>query len=166
VDHNREPWNSEHRPVGTAPESAATENRWLKKWILSALVLSYLVELIFTVFELDPEIKRPHHPFFNGLVFQDGTVWNGWVTDANFVYGFMEMAARGLVFLAASWAILYGIRMRIFAVCASLEIIDMFDYWLFRNDEWFNTGFEFNYLKIAIVVFCAWKEYRKSYTQM
>ncbi len=71
----------------------------------------------------------------------------------------METAARGLIFLSASWAVMYGIRLRIYGTCAVLEILDMFDYWLFYNHTWFDTVFEFNYVKIGIVLFCAWKEY-------
>lgn len=131
----------------------------MKKWILAALLLSYLVELIFTVFELDAEVKKPHFLFFKGVEYADGTTWNGWMTDCNFVYGFMETAARGLIFLSASWAVMYGVKLRIFAVCAVLEIIDMFDYWLFYNGEWFNTVIEFNYIKIGIVFLYAWRDY-------
>jgi len=161
VDHNREPsgWDRERETDRTAAESAATSRRWIKKWILSALVLSYLVELIFTVFEFDREVKKPWFPFFKGIVYEDGSVWNGWVTDANFVYGFMETAARGLIFLSAYWSVTYGVKLKMYAVCVWLEIIDMFDYWWFYNDQWFNTGVEFNYIKIGIIFYCAWKEY-------
>jgi hypothetical protein len=141
------------------PESAAAPGRWIKFWVLLPLVLSYLVELIFTVFEFDREVKKPYFLFFDGIVYQDGSTWNGWVTDCNFVYGFMETAARGLIFLSAHWAVVYGVRLRIFSVCVLLEMADMLDYWLFYNAEWFNTGIEFNYIKIGVILFNVWREY-------
>ena len=128
-------------------------------------MLSYLVELIFTLFEFDQEIKKPRYPFFDGITFQDGSTWNGWVTDANFVYGFMETSARGLIFVSAAISSWYGIKMNIFFVCITLEILDGIDYWLFYNHTWFDTGIEFNYIKIGVVFFYAWKEYTASSSQ-
>jgi len=134
----------------------------VKERILIAIVFSYVVELLFTLFEFDAEVDRKWHPFYNGHTFQNGKYWNGWVTNCVFVYGFMEMAARGTMFLAAHWAIRHRIMLRIFVVCATLEMLDMFDYWLFRNDPWFGTPIEFNYIKIGVVIFYArreWKNY-------
>lgn len=130
--------------------------------VLTPLVLSYLVEFIFTLFEFDEEIPRRRHIFYKGHTFASGKHWDGWPTDVNFVYGFMEMASRGLIFVSAYLAIKYGMRMRVFWICATIEIIDMFDYWLFRNDEWFNTGIEFNYIKIGVILYFAWKTYLDS----
>lgn len=127
--------------------------------VLTPLVLSYLVGFIFTLFEFDEEIAKLRHPFYKGHTFASGRHWDGWVTDANFVYGIMEIASRGLIFVSADLAIKYRFKLRIFWVCGGIEIIDMYDYWLFRNDEWFNTGIEFNYIKIVVILLYACIEY-------
>ena len=129
--------------------------------MLAPLVLSYLTELIFTIWEFDKKVEKPYYPFFDGIIYEDGSKWNGWVTDCVFVYGFMETAARGLIFVSAAIASWYGVKMNIFFVCITLEIIDSFDYWLFYNHTWFNTGIEFNYIKIGVILYCSWKEYSR-----
>lgn len=162
MDNYRKPsWrNSECEADRAAAEPSPSSGRWIKTWVLLPLILSYLVELIFTVWELDREVKKPYYLLFDGWTYSNGTTWNGWVTDANFVYGFMETAARGLIFVAAAIASWYGVRMRIFFVCITLEIIDGFDYWIFYNHTWFNTAIEFNYIKIGVIFFYTWKEYQ------
>jgi hypothetical protein len=130
-------------------------------WCLLPLVLAYLVELIFTLFEFDEEIYRPRYWFYKGHTFASGKHWDGWDTDVNFAYGFMEIGARCLIFVSAHMAIKHGLVLRIFYVCATLEMIDVFDYWAFFNDKWFNTGLEFNYVKIVVILVYAWKEYSR-----
>lgn len=138
----------------------------MKRKILFLLGLSYLVELIFTLFEFDARIDRHWHPFYQGHTFEDGTHWNGWVTNAVFVYGFMEMVSRGLIFLAAYLAVTNRIFLRVFIVCFWLEMADMVDYWLFRNDPYpflpkvGNFGIEFNYIKIAIIGYFITREFK------
>lgn len=134
----------------------------IKERILISILLSYVVELIFTLVEFDKEVVSKWHPFYNGHTFENGDYWNGWVTNCVFAYGIMEIAARAILLISAHWAIINGIRLRIFLVCAGLEILDMADYWLFRNDPWFGTPIEFNYIKIGVVIYYArreWKNY-------
>lgn len=125
--------------------------------IILLVVGSYLIELLFTLFEFDAVVKRKMHPFYQGHVYENGEKWNGYVTNAVFVYGFMEILARGMIFLAAYLAVMHKIALRLFVVCFWLEIADVFDYWLFRNDPYpllpriGNFGIEFNYIKIATV---------------
>lgn len=128
----------------------------VKRKILLVLFISYIVELLFTLFELDAETRYKFHPLFDGVVFQDGSKWNGEKTPANFVYGFMEIAARGLIFLAAYWASKAKIFLPIFLWLACLEIADMVDYWLLNNSGWFAIygpfEFDFNLIKVGVVL--------------
>lgn len=143
----------------------------LKEKVLLLVIVSYLTGMIFTLFEFNAQVPRKWHPYFKGITYQDGTVWNGWVSDANFVYGFMEMASRGLIFLAAYIAVMNKIPLRIFIVCFWVELSDMLDYWLWRNGPWFEVvgfmdfetfQFEFFYVKLAIIIFFSAREWRNA----
>lgn len=156
---DRKPRYNNDQTDRTAAESSASAGWWLKFWVLLPLVLSYLVELIFTIWELDKQVMKKRFIFFDGWVYEDGSAWDGLVSDSSFVYGFMETSSRGLIFVSAAIASWYGVRMNIFFVCITLEIIDGFDYWLFYNHKWFDTHIEFNYIKIALIFFYTWREF-------
>lgn len=139
--------------------------------ILTLIVLSYLVDLGFTLLEFDAEVEKKYHPFYDGITFQDGRHWNGWVTKANFVYGLLAMVSRALLFSAVILTVLFRIRIVMtFVVCLILECLDMVDYWLFRNGPWFvmykvlifdNWEFEFNYIKIGLVISFSYIEWER-----
>lgn len=141
----------------------------MKRKIIFLIVLSYFVELIFTLFEFNAQVVHKWHPFYQGHTFENGEFWNGHVTNAVFVYGFMEMVSRGLIFLAAYYAVSHKIFIKLFIVCFWVELFDMFDYWLFRNDPYpflpkYETSIgtialEFNYIKIVIICYYAWRHY-------
>lgn len=143
----------------------------MKRKIIILIVVSYFVGLIFTLFEFEKRIEKKWHPFFDGITYQNGDKWNGWVTDAVFAYGFMEMVSRGLIFLAAYLAVSHKIFLKLFIVCFWVELADMFDYWLFRNDPYpllpkYETKYgtlalEFNYIKLAIVSYFAWTDWNR-----
>lgn len=139
----------------------------MRRRIIILIVLSYVVELIFTLFEFDIVVARPWHPFYYGHTYEDGSYWNGWVSDGVFVYGFMEMVARALIFLAAYYAVINKIALSLFIVCFWIELVDMLDYYLFRNDPWpffpriGNFGLEYNYVKLAIVCYYAWTDWNR-----
>ncbi len=140
--------------------------------IFGSIAASYLFGLAFTLFEFDAEVRRKLHPFYDGITFQGGTKWNGYVTVANFVYGLMEMFSKLMLMIAGGTAIYFGVRTMIFIPCAIIELLDMVDYWLVRNGAWFtmdrfiifnNWEFEFNYIKIGLILtFCytEWKRLR------
>lgn len=137
---------------------------------LGIVGLSYLIQVFFTLFEFDAEVMRKFHPFYDGMTYQNGYHWNGWVTMANFVYGLMEIVARVMIFLSASIAVLFGVKTCIFIVCAFVEVADIFDYWLTRNGPWFtvdkflifeNWEFEHNYIKIFIVLSFCYTEWKR-----
>lgn len=139
----------------------------MRKKIYGLIIASYLVGFIFTLFEFDAVKRHKWHPFYAGHTYENGEFWDGRVTNAVFAYGFMEMVSRAIIFYAAYLAVRYGVFLRIFIVCFWVEVADMADYWLFRNDpypflpKFGNFGIEFNYIKFAIIVsFSAW-EYRK-----
>lgn len=131
-----------------------------RRVILAIVFVSYLFGVFFTLFEFDGQTVKKWHPFYNGITYQDGTHWNGHVSDAVFWYGLMEMAVKASVFLAAALAIWLKIDTRIFLVCLGVEFMDAVDYYLTRNGPWFtldhflifnNWEFEFNYVKILII---------------
>lgn len=140
----------------------------MKRRIIFLIVLSYFVGLIFTLFEFNAVVRHKRHPFYLGHTYENGEYWNGHVTDAVFVYGFMEMISRGLIFLAAYYAVLHKIFLRLFIVCFWVEIADMMDYWLFRNDPYpflpvietkiGKIALEFNYIKLGIICYFAWRD--------
>jgi hypothetical protein len=138
---------------------------------------SYVVDLFFTLFELDPWTFKPYHPFYEGEVFPDGSVWNGWKTDTQFVHAIMGIASRAMIFLAAWVAIINKIPVKIFIWCLWVEIADGIDFWLTNNDHWpfipkltlyfgdirlENWEFEFNYIKVllmAVLSYKGWKQH-------
>jgi hypothetical protein len=145
--------------------------RHKSEWVFGLIALSYLIGVFFTLFEFDAEVRVRYHPFYDGMTFQNGEHWNGWVTKANFVYGFMEMFSRMLIFVAGWIAWRYVVPIKIFAVCAFVEMADMVDYWLVRNGPWFtirkflifdNWEFEFNYIKIGIILIYCYTEWKKT----
>lgn len=144
----------------------------MKAKILILIVASYLVDLLFTLFELDAQVVRSLHPFYNGMDFPNGFHWDGKVSVSTFVYGFMAMASRAMIFLAAYLAVHHRILLNIFVVCFWIECADMIDYYLFRNSWWpfipkfnlfglENIEFEFNYLKVSFITLYAYKEWKK-----
>jgi hypothetical protein len=151
---------------------AVADNHLILVFILIAG--AYLFDIAFTLFEFDVENPKKYHPFYDGIVFKDGSRWNGWVTQANFVYGFMDIIYRVLLCLSVGLAIYFGVRTYIYFVIAGLEFFDLFDYWLIRNGAWFtmhkflifdNWEFEFNYIKIGFVLtFCYTEWKRLKYT--
>lgn len=141
----------------------------MKRWIIILIVGSYFVEVIFTLFELSDSVPIKRHPYYQGHTYDNGVYWNGWVSDAVFVYGIMEIVARAMIFLAVYYAFRDRIFLKIFIVCFWVEVADVFDYWLFRNDPYpflpkhetkFGTlALEFNYIKLAIISYFAWRDY-------
>lgn len=140
--------------------------------ILILIVLSYFVDLLFTLFEFDAQVMKAWHPFYQGMDFPNGFHWDGKVSDSSFVYGFMAMVSRAMILLAAYLAVTHRILLNIFIVCFWIECADMLDYYLFRNSWWpfipkfdflmfENVEFEFNYVKIIIVILFAVREWRR-----
>lgn len=141
--------------------------------ILLLIIGSYLVGVIFTMFEFEAVKRHKWHPFYQGHVYEDGTVWNGHVTKAVFVYGFMEMVSRAMIFYAAYLTIIYRVPLyKIFILCFWVEVADMADYWLFRNDpypflpKWDTPigtfAIEYNYIKLFIIGCFCWYEHKHS----
>lgn len=137
---------------------------------------SYVVDLFFTLFELDPTTMKHYHPFYYGETFPNGFVWNGWKTDTQFVHAFMGIASRAMIFLAAYVAVMNKLPLTIFVWCFWVELADGVDYWLTNNDWWpfipkltiyFGTfavedwEFEFNYIKIFLIGFLSYKGWKK-----
>jgi hypothetical protein len=153
-------------------EAAVLKHRF--EIVFGLIAISYLIGLLFTLVEFDTQKAVKFHPLYNGITYSDGSHWNGWVSVANFVYGFMEMVARALLFLSVWVAYKYRVSIKIFGVLAIVECADMLDYWIFRNGPWFvmnkflifdNWEFEFNYIKIGIVlIFCYSEWKRQRYT--
>src|SRR5687767_9715148 len=130
----------------------------MKLRIIALIFSSYLVGQLFTLFEFNAVEEKRWHPFYYGHTYEDGRFWDGRVTNAVFAYGFMEMVSRAMLFLAAYLAIVHRINVfKLFMVCFWVEVADMADYWLFRNDPYpflpriGNFGLEFNYIKLAII---------------
>lgn len=140
----------------------------MKGRIICLIIASYIVGFLFTLFEFDAVERKHWHPFYEGHTYENGEYWNGHVTDAVFVYGFMEMVSRALIFLAAYLAIMHRIFLKLFIVCFWVEVADMADYWLFRNDPYpflpriGNFALEYNYIKLAIIVTFSIREYRNT----
>lgn len=141
--------------------------------ILVLIVASYLVDLLFTLFEFDAQIVEKWHPFYQGMDFPNGFHWDGKVSASTFAYGFFAMVSRAMIFYAAYLAVTYRIWLRIFVVCFWVECADMLDYFLFRNSWWpfipkfdfigfKNIEFEFNYLKVLFIATYAYIEWKKS----
>lgn len=145
----------------------------MKAKILILIVASYFVDLLFTLFELDAQVMKNWHPFYQGMDFPNGYHWDGKVSDSTFVYGFMAMASRALIFLAAYLAVSNRIFLTIFVACVWVELADMLDYYMFRNSWWpfipkfnlfgfENIEFEFNYIKVLFIATYAYLEWKKS----
>jgi hypothetical protein len=138
----------------------------VKHKIILLIFGSYLVGTIFTAFEFDAVVRKKWHPFYQGHTYENGEYWDGKVTNAVFVYGFMEMVSRAMIFCAAYLAVRHRIFIYLFYVCGWIEIADMFDYWLFRNDPYpflpkiGNFGLEFNYVKLFLVGIYSTREWR------
>jgi hypothetical protein len=118
--------------------------------ILLILAGSYLVGLLFTLVELDSQVKKSFFPFFHGICYQNGVCWDGKMSLANYVYGYAETVVKCMILLDA----FYSSGMKIFRVCFVLEVIDLIDYILLYNSTWFTIGtfhFEYNYLKVGII---------------
>lgn len=137
---------------------------------------SYIVDLLFTLFELDATTMKKWHPFYDGMTFPNGFVWDGRVSDSTFVYGLMSMLSRGMIFLGAYLAVMHRLPIKLFIVCFWIEISDMVDYYLFHNSWWpfipkinftilwirfENVEFEYNFLKILIVTIFSYIEWKK-----
>lgn len=145
----------------------------MKAKILILIVASYFVDLLFTLFEFDAQVMKTWHPFYQGMDFPNGFHWDGKVSDSTFVYGFMSMASRAMIFLAAYLAVSNRIFLTIFVACVWVELADMLDYFLFRNGWWpfipkfnlfgfENIEFEFNYLKVSFITLYAYIEWKQS----
>lgn len=142
------------------------------------IILSFLTDLIFTLFEFNAEVYKHWHPYFDGMTFSDGRKWDGSVTDANFAYGFFGIGSRGLMFLAGWLAIHYRMYPKSFLVAFWLELFDMPDYYFTRNSWWKfipkvdfwlidNWTFEYNYIKIlaiCLIVYHEWKKLHGNYS--
>lgn len=137
---------------------------------------SYVVDLFFTLFELDPTTMKHYHPFYYGETFSNGFVWNGYKTDTQFIHAFMGIASRAMIFLAAWVAVMNNIPVKIFIWCMWVELADGLDYWLTNNDHWVfipkltiyfgsftleNWEFEMNYIKVFLMAYLSYKGWKK-----
>lgn len=144
--------------------------------ILLLISGSYLVDLLFTLFESSSPVLSKWYVFYKGHTYEDGTVWNGEVTTATFWHGLNTMISRAMLLCAAYMAVSWRIFVKSFAVCFWIEVFDMLDYWLFYNAWWvfipkfdLNIGvmiikdfeFEYNFLKIPIVLIYCYIEWKR-----
>lgn len=127
-----------------------------------------MVDLLFTLFEFNATEMHPWHPFYQPITFPNGFVWDGKVSDSTFVYGFMAMLSRAMIFLAAYLAVSHRLFLRIFIICFWVELADSVDYYLTRNGYWFkvdrflffeNWEFEFNYIKLGVIFYFTSREW-------
>lgn len=151
-------------------EAAEAVVRHRVEIVLSLVALSYLIDVGFTLFEFDIEVRKKYHPFYDGITYQDGSKWNGWVTQANFYYGLLAMCSRASIFLSIGLAIWLTVKTKIYWVCLVMEVFDMIDYKLTRNGPWFTLDrflifdsweFEWNYIKIGIVLTYCYIEWKR-----
>lgn len=134
-------------------------------------MLSYLVDLLFTLFEFEACTVKPWHIFYYGEDLNCG-YWNGWVSDSSFAYGFFAMGSRALIFLSAWMAIRNKVMLSIFSVCLWVEVADAVDYFFVRNGWWqiipefdfwlfHDIKFEFNFIKVPFITAYAAYEWKK-----
>lgn len=151
-------------------EAVAAAVKYRVEIVFSLVALSYLIDVGFTLFEFDIEVRKKYHPFYDGITYQDGSKWNGWVTQANFYYGLLAMCSRAAIFLSIGFAVWLGVKTRVYWVCLIAELSDMVDYKLTRNGPWFkldhflifdNWEFEWNYIKIGIVLTYCYTEWKR-----
>jgi hypothetical protein len=138
--------------------------------VLLIVIGVYLVDVLFTLFELDTTVWK-FHPFYDGFTFPNGQHWNGWKSNNQIVYDLFSFVSRAMILLAAYLAVMNGVRLKIFMVCFFIELSDMVDYWLFNNSWWKfipkfdllfikDVEFEYNYAKLAIIICFAVYEWR------
>lgn len=144
----------------------------------SVLILisgSYLVDLLFTLFESSSPTVSKWYVFYQGHTYEDGTFWNGHTTEATFWHGLNTMFSRAMLLSAAYISVRWSLFIKSFAVCCWIELFDMLDYWLFYNAWWtfipkfdLNIGimtinnfeFEYNFVKIGIVLTYCYIEWK------
>lgn len=139
--------------------------------LLVLVVVIYFVDVLFTLFELDT-VAWKFHLLYLGHWYPNGEYWNGWKSNNQIVYDVMAFVSRAIIFTVAGLAVKYGIKLQIFVVCFFIELSDIIDYWIFNN-AWWNfipkfdfmmlkdVEFEYNYVKLAIIVCFAVWEWRK-----
>lgn len=146
-----------------------------KDRVIILLFLAFTVDLIFTWFEFNDYERQLMHPFYEGHTYQNGNYWDGSVTTANFAHGFFRRLTTAIVFMCAVWAIQARMHVSLFWMCVCLELVDAFDYWLTRSDEWFTLPvftlfgttyydyeIEFNHFRlIAVVVYFIVHKWKK-----
>lgn len=150
--------------------------REAERAILLLLAGSYLVDLLFTLFESSSPVTSKWYVFYQGHTYEDGSIWNGEVTAATFWHGINTMLSRAMILSSAYIAVRWGVFVKSFAVCFWVEVLDMLDYWLFYNAWWnfipkfdLNIGimtikdfeFEYNFLKIPIVLIYCYIEWKR-----
>lgn len=139
--------------------------------ILLLIVGVYFVDVLFTLFELDTTPWK-FHPFYDGYTFPNGSHWNGWKSNNQIAYDIFAFVSRAMIFSASWLAVKHGIVLKIFVLCFFIELSDIVDYWLFNNAWWpfiakfnflyfDNFEFEYNYVKLALVICFAVWEWRK-----
>jgi hypothetical protein len=144
--------------------------------ILILISGSYLVDLLFTLFESSSPVLSKLYVFYRGHTYEDGTFWNGYTTQATFWHGLNTMFSRAMILSAAYISVRWKVFVKSFAVCFWIEVFDMLDYWLFYNAWWvfipkfdLNIGimiikdfeFEYNFVKISIVLIYCYIEWRR-----
>lgn len=136
------------------------ERRKVHKIIL-LLVCSYFIDLIYTLVEWDFNNRYYFFPFFHGY---DG--WDGKMALGSYVYYYCQHVCLMMVFYA--FYLLSGWRFVL--VMFWVEAADLVDYMACYHEAWFKLPgfwifeeiqFEFNYVKLAIIVWAAIYEYRK-----
>lgn len=126
--------------------------------IICLLVGAYLVDLIYTLVEWDFHRTYSFFPFFHGH-----SGWDGKMALGTYVYFYCQRVALMMII----WASFLASGFRFFKILFWIELLDLIDFAMCYNEQWFSIrgfSFEFNYLKIGILIYFAAREWNDQQT--